>query len=197
MIGLRGAVAPDAGLFRARPRARSPASCAPRAWPTCRSASTSSSRRWRRRSQDEGIVVRDGQQVMLDAREVKSIDEIILLNTACAMVDGAYQLHRGAAEARRPRERARRGRHEASCSTSGSEHVDNINAVSRRALQPAPARLLRPDHPARRPGVLRHHPDLHRLQDLLLPDVRRRQGARTRSATRTSRRASGSTPRSS
>ena len=28
---------------------------------------------------------------MLDAREVKSIDEIILLNTACAMVDGAYQ----------------------------------------------------------------------------------------------------------
>ena len=29
---------------------------------------------------------------MLDAREVKSIDEITLLNTACAMVDGAYQL---------------------------------------------------------------------------------------------------------
>ena len=36
--------------------------------------------------------MRDGQQVMLDAREVKSIDEIILLNIACAMVDGAYQL---------------------------------------------------------------------------------------------------------
>ena len=40
----------------------------------------------------EGMTVRDGQQVMLDAREVKSIDEIMLLNTACAMVDGAYQL---------------------------------------------------------------------------------------------------------
>ena len=40
----------------------------------------------------EGITVRDGQQVMLDAREVKSIDEIMLLNTACSMVDGAYQL---------------------------------------------------------------------------------------------------------
>ena len=37
-------------------------------------------------------LVRDGQQTMLDAREVKSHDEITLLNTACAMVDGAYQL---------------------------------------------------------------------------------------------------------
>ena len=45
MVGLRGAVAPDAGLFRAAAReiARDPAR--PRAWPTCRSASTSSSRR--------------------------------------------------------------------------------------------------------------------------------------------------------
>ena len=40
----------------------------------------------------DGHHVRDGQQVMLDAREVKSIDEIMLLNTACSMVDGAYQM---------------------------------------------------------------------------------------------------------
>ena len=35
--------------------------------------------------------MRDGQQVMLDAREIKSIDEITLLNMAAAMVDGVYQ----------------------------------------------------------------------------------------------------------
>ena len=39
-----------------------------------------------------GIEVRDGQQVMLDAREIKSQDEIVLLNQAAAMVDGTYQM---------------------------------------------------------------------------------------------------------
>ena len=39
--------------------------------------------------QKEGINVVDGQQLMLEARKVKSEDEIILLNTACAMVDAA------------------------------------------------------------------------------------------------------------
>src|SRR6478752_2322585 len=67
MIGLRGAVAPDAGLFRR------------------------AAREIRDLLQAEGITVRDGQQIMLNAREVKSRDEIILLNTACSMVDGAYQ----------------------------------------------------------------------------------------------------------
>ena len=37
-----------------------------------------------------GITVLDGQQMMLDAREVKSQDELILLNQAAAMVDGTY-----------------------------------------------------------------------------------------------------------
>ena len=37
-----------------------------------------------------GIEVRDGQQVMLQAREVKNIDELTLLNMASAMVDGVY-----------------------------------------------------------------------------------------------------------
>src|SRR5262249_32389729 len=35
-----------------------------------------------------GLKVKDGQQVMLEAREVKSADEIALLNRAAAMVDG-------------------------------------------------------------------------------------------------------------
>ena len=42
--------------------------------------------------QKAGLTVADGQQVMLEAREVKSVDEIALLNRAAAMVDGAYQL---------------------------------------------------------------------------------------------------------
>src|SRR5262249_60449421 len=41
--------------------------------------------------QEEGIEVRDGQQMMLYAREVKNNDEITLLNIASAMVDGVYQ----------------------------------------------------------------------------------------------------------
>ncbi len=41
--------------------------------------------------QKAGIEVRDGQQTMLHAREVKSHDEITLLNMAAAMVDGVYQ----------------------------------------------------------------------------------------------------------
>ncbi len=35
---------------------------------------------------------RDGQQTMLDAREIKSMDEIMLLNAAAAMVDGVYDM---------------------------------------------------------------------------------------------------------
>ncbi len=38
-----------------------------------------------------GIEVRDCQQMMLDAREIKSHDEITLLNIAAAMGDGVYQ----------------------------------------------------------------------------------------------------------
>jgi len=41
--------------------------------------------------QNAGIMVRDGQQVMMLAREIKSDDEIMLLTQACAMVDGVYQ----------------------------------------------------------------------------------------------------------
>jgi Xaa-Pro dipeptidase len=40
--------------------------------------------------QAQHINIRDGQQVMLDARQIKSRDEIALLSTAAAMVDGTY-----------------------------------------------------------------------------------------------------------
>ena len=41
--------------------------------------------------QAAGVQVRDGQQLMMLAREIKSQDEIMLLTQACAMVDGVYQ----------------------------------------------------------------------------------------------------------
>src|SRR6201985_1563629 len=42
--------------------------------------------------QKAGLKVADGQQVMLEAREIKCAGEIALLNRAAAMVDGAYHL---------------------------------------------------------------------------------------------------------
>ena len=95
----------------------------------------------------EGITVVDAQQVMLDAREVKSIDEIMLLNTACSMVDGAYQMLS---------ERLKPGVRESDLVAEvtkflfdlGSEHVDNINAVSGERCSPHPHvfsdRIIRP-----------------------------------------------------
>ncbi len=73
--------------------------------------------------------MRDGQQMLLDAREVKSPDEIMLLNTACAMVDGAYQL---IAERLKPgiRESQLVADVTKALFDMGSEHVDNINAVA-------------------------------------------------------------------
>lgn len=146
MIGLRGAVAPDAGLFRSAAReiarilrdegvADMPLGVDIAEPPMVAALEA------------EGIIVRDGQQVLLDAREVKSIDEIILLNTACAMVDGAYQL---IAEQLKPgvRENELVSNVTKYLFDQGSEHVDNINAVSGERCSPHPHvfsdRLIRP-----------------------------------------------------
>ncbi len=118
-----------------------------------------------------GLEVRDAQQVMLDARLIKSADEIALLSTAAAMVDGVYQ---DIAEALKPgvRENEIVALANKRLYEMGSDDVEAINAVSGRTLQPAPAQLLRPPHPPRRPGVLRHHPVVQRVPHLLLPHVR-------------------------
>jgi Xaa-Pro aminopeptidase len=146
MVGLRGAVAPDAGLFtraarevreilRAEGVADMPIGVDILEPPMLAALEA------------EGIVVRDAQQVMLNAREVKSADEITLLNTACAMVDGAYQLIS---------ERLKPGVRESELVADvtkflfdlGSEHVDNINAVSGERCSPHPHvfsdRIIRP-----------------------------------------------------
>ena len=146
MIGLRGAVAPDAGLFtrgareiaeilRAEGVADMPIGVDIVEPPMLAALEA------------EGITVRDGQQTMLDAREVKSADEIMLLNTACAMVDGAYQL---IAERLKPgiRESQLVAEVTKALFDMGSEHVDNINAVSGERCSPHPHvfsdRLIRP-----------------------------------------------------
>ena len=94
-----------------------------------------------------GIEVRDGQQTMLAAREVKNIDELILLNMAAAMVDGVYQ---DIAEALKPG--VKESEIVALATTRlyemGSDCVEAINAISGERCSPHPHnftdRLIRP-----------------------------------------------------
>jgi Xaa-Pro dipeptidase len=97
--------------------------------------------------QKEGIEVRDGQQTMLQAREVKNIDELTLLNMAAAMVDGVYH---DIADALRP------GIQESQIVAlatkrlyeMGSDCVEAINSISGERCSPHPHnftdRLIRP-----------------------------------------------------
>lgn len=87
--------------------------------------------------QKEGLDVRDGQQVMLDARQIKSMDEIILLNQSASMVDGAYQL---IADELKPgcRENQMVGLVNKFLYDNGSDDVEAINAVSGERCAPHP-----------------------------------------------------------
>ena len=76
-----------------------------------------------------GLEVRDAQQTMLNAREIKNIDEIVLLNQAAAMVDGVYhqifeELKPGVREADIVASATKR------LYEMGSDQVEAINAVS-------------------------------------------------------------------
>ena len=101
--------------------------------------------------QRAGVDVVDGQQLMQEARMIKTQDEIVLLNEACMMVDAAYeQLYR----AMRP------GIRENECVAlvnkvlydMGSEFVEGVNAISGERCSPHPHvytdRALRPGDPA-------------------------------------------------
>jgi Xaa-Pro aminopeptidase len=101
--------------------------------------------------QDAGIKVVDGQQLMQRARVIKSQDEITLLNTACMMVDAAYEeLYR----AMRPgmRENECVGLVNKVLYELGSEFVEGVNAISGERCNPHPHvftdRHLRPGDPA-------------------------------------------------
>ena len=101
--------------------------------------------------QRQGIDVRDGQQVMLDARQLKSPDEIALLATAAAMVDGVYQ---DITEALKPgvRENEIVALANKRLYEMGSDDVESINAVSGERCNPHPHnfsdRMIRPGEQA-------------------------------------------------
>jgi Xaa-Pro aminopeptidase len=101
--------------------------------------------------QRAGVQVVDGQQLMQQARMIKTRDEITLLDTACMMVDSAYEhLYR----------EMRPGMRENECVglvnkvlyDLGSEHVEGVNAISGERCSPHPHvysdRVLRPGDPA-------------------------------------------------
>jgi Xaa-Pro aminopeptidase len=94
-----------------------------------------------------GLKVKDGQQVMLEAREVKSADEIALLNRAAAMVDGAYHLIN---EELKPgiRENDMVARVNEFLYRHGSDDVEAVNAISGERCNPHPHnftdRMVRP-----------------------------------------------------
>lgn len=101
--------------------------------------------------QAKGITVVDGQQLFLEARRVKTKDEITLLTHACSMVDAAYEeLYRF----------LRPGVKENECvglvnkvlHDLGSEYVEGVNAISGERCAPHPHvysdRIIRPGDPA-------------------------------------------------
>ena len=94
-----------------------------------------------------GLKIVDGQQIMLEAREIKSADEIALLNRAAAMVDGAYHLIH---EQLKPgvRENDIVAEVNKFLYTHGSDDVEAVNAISGERCNPHPHnftdRMLRP-----------------------------------------------------
>lgn len=136
MLGLRGSVAEDAGLFKSAAKqiadilkkegvADMPLGVDVMEPPMFFAL------------QAEGITVVDAQQVLLDAREIKSMDEITLLNTAASMVDGAYQV---IADRLKPGVRENEMVADANkfLYDNGSDDVEAINAVSGERCSPHP-----------------------------------------------------------
>src|SRR6202790_339683 len=101
--------------------------------------------------QAEGIKIVDGQQLMQQARIIKTQDEITLLATACMMVDAAYdELYRAMKPGMRENECV--GLVSKVLYDLGSEHVEGVNAISGERCSPHPHvysdRVLRPGDPA-------------------------------------------------
>ncbi|MGH2736610.1 MAG: M24 family metallopeptidase [Actinomycetota bacterium] len=101
--------------------------------------------------QAEGINVVDGQQLMARARLIKTADEVTLLNTACMMVDAAYEeLYRAMKPGIKENECV--GLVNKVLYDLGSEFVEGVNAISGERCNPHPHvytdRVLRPGDPA-------------------------------------------------
>jgi Xaa-Pro aminopeptidase len=146
MLGLRGAVAPDAGLIT-RAVAEINAELSAAGVADMPLGVDIAETPMLLELQRVGLAVHDAQQVMLDARLIKSPDEIALLSTAAAMVDGAYQ---DIAEALKPgvRENEIVALANKRLYEMGSDDVEAINAVSGERCNPHPHnfsdRLIRP-----------------------------------------------------
>ena len=100
--------------------------------------------------QKEGLEVVDGQQLMSEARVIKTQDEISLLNTSAMMVDAAYdELYRAMKPGLRENEAV--GLVSKVLYDLGSEYVEAVNAISGERCNPHPHvfsdRVLRPGDP--------------------------------------------------
>jgi len=99
----------------------------------------------------EGLDVVDGQQVFLEARRIKTPDEISLLAQACSMVDAAYdELYAFLKPGVRENECV--GLVADVLYGLGSEYVEGVNAISGERCSPHPHvysdRVMRPGDPA-------------------------------------------------
>jgi Xaa-Pro aminopeptidase len=101
--------------------------------------------------QAAGLKLVDGQQLMQRTRMVKTAEEVIALDTACMMVDAAYdELYRSLKPGMRENECV--GLVSRVLYDLGSEHVEGVNAISGERCSPHPHifsdRALRPGDPA-------------------------------------------------
>jgi Xaa-Pro aminopeptidase len=146
MLGLRGAIAPTAGLMESAVREirglleDAGVADAPVGVDIVEPAFLFEMQR-------QGLDVVDAQQLMLDARQIKSADEIMLLTQAAAMVDGVYQ---DIVDVLKPgiRENEIVALANKRLYEMGSDQVEAINAVSGERCNPHPHnftdRLIRP-----------------------------------------------------
>src|SRR5438034_6799665 len=100
--------------------------------------------------QKEGLTIVDGQQLMSNAREIKTVDEISLLTHSAAMVDAAYhELYMAMKPGMRENEAV--GLVSKVLYDLGSEYVEGVNAISGERCSPHPHvfsdRVLRPGDP--------------------------------------------------
>lgn len=100
--------------------------------------------------QKEGVSIVDGQQLLSDARVIKTQDEISLLNHSAMMVDAAYdELYRAMKPGMRENEAV--GLVSKILYDLGSEYVEAVNAISGERCNPHPHvfsdRVLRPGDP--------------------------------------------------
>ena len=100
--------------------------------------------------QKEGLHIVDGQQLMSEARLIKTVDEIALLTHAAAQVDAAYdELYRAMKPGMRENEAV--GLVSKVLYDLGSEYVEAVNAISGERCNPHPHvfsdRMLRPGDP--------------------------------------------------